>query len=112
METTLLKDIPRKCQTCDVYIFTEAPIPKIGRKAWTIAAAGVLATAIWVVLFFTFSDFYISPRGARGVILCALIYGWPFFVSALIAWKLPLEVSSKCFKCGEKKLYTIGIPKM
>lgn len=77
-----------------------------------IVAAGVPITALWVVLFFTFSDFYITPRGAAGVILCALVYGWPFYVAALIAWKLPLEVSSHCFKCKEKKLYKIGSPKM
>ncbi len=112
METTLLKDVPRKCTRCDVYLFTEAPRPKIGRKAWLIAAAGVLATALWVVLFFTFSKFYLTPRGAGGLLLCAIVYGWPFYVSALIAWKLPLEVSSKCFKCHEKKLYKIGTPKM
>ena len=68
METTLLKDIPRKCSRCDVYIFTEVPRPKIGRKAWLITAVGVLATALWVILFFTYSDFYVTPRGGAGVI--------------------------------------------
>lgn len=112
MKTTLLKDIPRKCPKCDVYIFTEAPVPKIGKKAWLITGAGVLATALWVVLFFTFGDFYVTPSGGGGILLCALIYGWPFYVSALAAWKLPLEVTARCFKCKDKKHYKIGTPKM
>ena len=112
MDTILLKDVPRKCPQCDVYIFTEAPRPKIGKRAWSITGVGILVTAIWFGLILKQSDFYILPGRGLGLIVAALLYGWPFYLSALIAWKLPLEVPSKCFKCKTKKTYKIGNPKM
>ncbi len=112
MATTLLKDIPLKCPNCDTYIFTAAPRPKIGHKAWLVAAIGIVATAIWIFLFFTFSEFYVTPGGLGGIIVFALIYGWPFYLSALIVWKMPMVVIAKCFKCKNKTLYKIGLPKL
>lgn len=110
MEKILLKDIPRKCLRCDVYIFTEAPRLRIGRTAWFIAGGGVLATALWVWIFYNGFGEDRPPifTGKIG----SLLHGWPFFASALIAWQLPMEVHGKCFKCHDKKSYKIEMPKM
>ncbi|MGC6466803.1 MAG: hypothetical protein ACON38_12355 [Akkermansiaceae bacterium] len=112
MEKILLKDIPRKCPDCDAYLFTEAPRPTIGKRAWMVAAAGVLATGLWVFFFLSNSDYYITPGKPVGLVLCALIYGWPFYLSALAAWKLPLEVSCKCYQCKKRRLFQIENPKI
>jgi len=112
MKTTLLKDVPRQCPVCDTHIYGSAPRPKIAKFAWIIAGIGVLATIVWIFLFLTFSEIYLTPRGLRGIIICALVYGWPFYISALIIWRLPMEVTAKCFKCKWKQTYKIGTPKI
>ena len=112
MDQVLLNQVPRKCPECDTYMFTAAPTPKIGKKAWMVVAAGAVATAIWLTIFFLVSPFYIAPRGLGGIVLCALVYGWPLYVAALIAWKMPLVVQARCFKCKWNHQYIIGMPKI
>lgn len=66
MEKTLLKDIPKNCPECDTILFGSAPRPKIAKSAWIVGGIGVLATGIWLLLFFTFSEVYFTPNGERG----------------------------------------------
>ena len=84
----------------------------MSKWAWIITGLGVLATAAWCVIFFLVSPFYVLPGGIGGLALDALVYGWPFHISAIIAWKLPMEVKAKCFKCKWSELYQLDSPKL
>jgi len=108
----LLNDIPRRCVKCDAVVFTGAPRPKISKKAFLIGAVGMGVNVVWVILFVLFSPVYVTPRGELGILICIFIYGWPFYVSLIIARLVPPVVVAKCYSCKHTESYSIVKPKL
>ncbi len=73
---------------------------------------GVPLTAVWLALFFLFSPVYVQPRGAGGIVLCLIVYGWPLYLMVLLARRCAEEVRAKCFKCDWNEVYRIETPKL
>ena len=112
MKKVLLKDVPRKCPKCDVFVFTEAPRPRLSRKTKLIALLGFIGTVIWAPLFLLYSPVLIYPTGIGGLIICVVVYAWPLWLAVLAGQTLPPSVYFKCFKCGQSEEYSIEKPKL
>lgn len=108
MKYIFLKDVPKQCPECDAHIFSAAPRPKMQKIWWLIALLGIIFTGVWSYILITSLEKPITPNGA----ISALLYGWPFYLSALVIWRLPLQVTAKCFKCKWTKTYKIETPKI